>query len=156
MAPTQKAYVRTIVGARRVKTMRNENDATEDDAEPVVMDLREAVAQFAATEYPPTGYLLRYTFGEPKVLPESHPLWEQMKLIAAGKDLKLNRRVLAFQDQSFTQYEMTWEGDLKILADSAEATTSLVEECMCRMELQPSMTFGFVGPQSESSDDDLF
>ena len=136
--------------------MSNENDATEDDSEPVVMDLREAVAQFAATEYPPTGYLLRYTFGEPKVIPESHPLWEQMKLIAVGRDLKLNRRVLAFQDQSFAQYEMTWEGNLKILADSAEATTRLVEECMARMKLQPSMTFGFVGPQSEPSDDDFF
>ena len=99
--------------------MSNENDTTEDDAEPVVMDLQEAIAHFAATQYPPTGYLLRYTFGEPKVLPESHPLWEQMKLIAVGKGLKLNRRVLAFQDQSFAQYEMTWEGNLKILADSA-------------------------------------
>ena len=156
MAPTKKACVRTIVGARRMKTMSNENDATENDAEPVVMDLQEAIAHFAATEYPPTGYLLRYTFGEPKVIPESHPLWEQMKLIAVGRDLKLNRRVLAFQDQSFAQYEMTWEGNLKILADSAEATTRLVEECMARMELQPSMTFGFVGPQHEPSEDDVF
>ena len=135
--------------------MNSENEASEDVA-PVVMDLREAVAHYADTEYPPIGYMLRYTFGEPKVLPESPPLWEQMKLIAVGKGLKLNRRVLAFQDQSFAQYEMTWEGNLKILADSAEATTRLVEECMARMKLQPSMTFGFVGPQSEPSDDDFF
>ena len=127
-----------------------------DENAPDILDLREAVSQYADTEYPPTGYMLRYTFGEQKVLPESHPLWEQMKLIAVGRDLKLNRRVLAFQDQSFAQYEMTWYGNLKILADSAEATTSLVEECMDRMELQPRMTFGFVGPQSEPSDDDLF
>ena len=79
-----------------------------------------------------------------------------MKLIAVGRDLKLNRRVLAFQDQSFAQYEMTWYGNLKILADSAEAVTNLVEECMARMELQPSMTFGFVGPQHEPSEDDVF
>jgi len=124
--------------------------------EPQVMDLREAVAHYAESEYPPNGFLLRYTFGEPKVIPESHPLWEQMKLIALGRELKLNRRILAFQDQSFVQYEMTWEGDLKILADTAEAVTSLVEECMARMELQPSMTFGFVGPQDEPSEDDLF
>ena len=130
---------------------------SEDTAqESVVMDLREAVAHYSDSEYPPIGFLLRYTFGEPKVLPESHPLWEQMKLIAAGRGLKLNRRVLAFQDQSFAQYEMTWEGDLKILADSAEAVTNLVEECMARMELQPSMTFGFVGPQHEPSEDDVF
>jgi len=135
--------------------MNSENEASEDVA-PVVMDLREAVAHYADTEYPPIGYMLRYTFGEPKVLPESHPLWEQMKLIAVGRGLKLNRRVLAFQDQSFAQYEMTWEGDLKILADSAEATTKLVEECMERMELRPSMTFGFVGPQHEPSEDDVF
>ncbi len=135
--------------------MNSENEASEDVA-PVVMDLREAVAHYADTEYPPIGYMLRYTFGEPKVLPESHPLWEQMKLIALGRGLKLNRRVLAFQDQSFAQYEMTWEGDLKILADSAEATTKLVEECMERMELRPSMTFGFVGPQHEPSEDDVF
>ena len=135
--------------------MNSENEASEDVA-PVVMDLREAVAHYADTEYPPIGYMLRYTFGEPKVLPESHPLWEQMKLIAVGRGLKLNRRVLAFQDQSFVQYEMTWEGDLKILADSAEATTKLVEECMERMELRPSMTFGFVGPQHEPSEDDVF
>ncbi len=135
--------------------MNSENEASEDVA-PVVMDLREAVAHYADTDYPPIGYMLRYTFGEPKVLPESHPLWEQMKLIAVGRGLKLNRRVLAFQDQSFAQYEMTWEGDLKILADSAEATTKLVEECMERMELRPSMTFGFVGPQHEPSEDDVF
>ena len=135
--------------------MNSENEASEDVA-PVVMDLREAVAHYADTDYPPIGYMLRYTFGEPKVLPESHPLWEQMKLIALGRGLKLNRRVLAFQDQSFAQYEMTWEGDLKILADSAEATTKLVEECMERMELRPSMTFGFVGPQHEPSEDDVF
>ena len=135
--------------------MNSENEASEDVA-PVVMDLREAVAHYADTEYPPIGYMLRYTFGEPKVLPESHPLWEQMKLIAVGRGLKLNRRVLAFQDQSFAQYEMTWEGDLKILADSAEDTTKLVEECMERMELRPSMTFGFVGPQHEPSEDDVF
>ena len=135
--------------------MNSENEASEDVV-PVVMDLREAVAHYADTEYPPIGYMLRYTFGEPKVLPESHPLWEQMKLIAVGKGLKLNRRVLAFQDQSFAQYEMTWEGNLKILADSAEATTRLVEECMARMKLQPSMTFGFVGPQHEPSEDDVF
>ena len=135
--------------------MNSENEASEDVA-PVVMDLREAVAHYADTDYPPIGYMLRYTFGEPKVLPESHPLWEQMKLIALGRGLKLNRRVLAFQDQSFAQYEMTWEGDRKILADSAEATTKLVEECMERMELRPSMTFGFVGPQHEPSEDDVF
>jgi hypothetical protein len=137
--------------------VQGRREMSSENAEPdVVLDLREAVAYYSDTESPPIGYLLRYTFGEPKVLPESHPLWEQMKLIAAGRNLKLNRRVLSFQDKSFTQYEMSWEGDLKILADEAEATTTLVEDCMARMELQPSMTFGFIGPQYEPSEDDVF
>jgi len=132
--------------------------------EPQVMDLGEAIEYYLEQpkEVQPVGYMMRFTFGERHIVPESHPLFDQMKLIAAGRDLHLNRRALQFKDGVYIQYELVWRGSLKQMEDSVTGTSTLIENYCTAEKLKPSMTFGFIGdqPQEEAEaiahEDDLF
>jgi len=132
--------------------------------EPQVMDLGEAIEYYLEQpkEVQPVGYMMRFTFGERHIVPESHPLFDQMKLIAAGRDLHLNRRALQFKDGVYIQYELVWRGSLKQMEDSVTGTSTLIEDYCTAEKLKPSMTFGFIGdqPQEEAEaiahEDDLF
>ena len=77
--------------------------------------------------------------------PESHPLFEQMKLFAAGRDLHLQRRALQFKDGIYIQYELVWRGSLKQMEESVTGTSKLIEDYCMDNDLKPSMTFGFIG-----------
>jgi hypothetical protein len=132
--------------------------------EPQVMDLGEAIEYYSQQpkEIQPVGYMMRFTFGERHVAPESHPLFDQMKLFAAGRDLHLHRRALQFQDGIYIQYELVWRGSLKQMEESVTGTSTLIENYCTAEKLKPSMTFGFIGdtPQEEDEaiahEDDLF
>lgn len=132
--------------------------------EPQVMDLGEAIDYYSQQpkEVQPVGYMMRFTFGERHVAPESHPLFEQMKLFAAGRDLHIQRRSLQFKEGVYTQYELVWRGSLKKMEESITGTSSLIENYCKAENLKPSMTFGFIGdkPQEEAEaiahEDDLF
>ena len=126
---------------------------SEDSQEPTVMDLTEAIEYYLQQdkEVRPVGYMMRFTFGEPYVGPESHPLFNQMKLFATGRGLHLHRRALQFQDTTFIQYELVWRGNLKQMEESVTGTSTLIESYCKDNNLKPSMTFGFIGdkPQDE-------
>tara|TARA_B100001142_G_scaffold7687_1_gene7616 strand:+ start:7836 stop:8294 length:459 start_codon:yes stop_codon:yes gene_type:complete len=132
--------------------------------EPQVMDLGEAIEYYSQQpkEVQPVGYMMRFTFGERHVAPESHPLFEQMKLFAAGRDLHIQRRSLQFKEGVYTQYELVWRGSLKKMEESVTGTSSLIEDYCKAENLKPSMTFGFIGdkPQEEAEaiahEDDIF
>lgn len=132
--------------------------------EPQVMDLGETIDYYSQQpkEVQPVGYMMRFTFGERHVAPESHPLFEQMKLFAAGRDLHIQRRSLQFKEGVYTQYELVWRGSLKKMEESVTGTSSLIENYCKAENLKPSMTFGFIGdkPQAEAEaiahEDDIF
>ncbi len=132
--------------------------------EPQVMDLGEAIDYYSQQpkEVQPVGYMMRFTFGERHVAPESHPLFEQMKLFAAGRGLHIQRRSLQFKEGVYTQYELVWRGSLKKMEESVTGTSSLIENYCKAENLKPSMTFGFIGdkPQAEAEaiahEDDIF
>jgi len=147
--------VQTIVGVRKM---------SDDIQEPIVMDLAEAIEYYSQQdkEIRPVGYMMRFTFGERHVAPESHPLFEQMRLFATGRGLHLHRRALQFKDGTYIQYELVWRGDLKHMEESVTGTSTLIENYCKDNKLKPSMTFGFIGdkPQDEEEaiahEDDLF
>ena len=121
------------------------------EAEPQVMDLGEAIEYYLEQpkEVQPVGYLMRFTFGERHVAPESHPLFEQMKLFAAGRDLHINPPALQYKEGIYIQYELVWRGSLKQMEESVTGTSSLIENYCKAENLNPSMTFGFIGDQPQ-------
>ncbi len=142
-------------------SISKENETPEEEQ---VMELADALQYYVDEGFPPEGFVVRYTFGEPSVNQESHPVWERLKLVAAGKDMNLQRRVLLFKEKSFTQYEMVWMGHHKLLVDTTNSVCELVENITKELDLQPTFTFGFLGSnpppveevESEEADDDLF
>ena len=131
---------------------QDSKDCCSDDGctcttEPQVMELGEAIEYYSQQpkDVQPVGYFMRFTFGERHVAPESHPLFEQMKLFAAGRDLHLHRRALQFKDGIYIQYELVWRGSLKEMEESVTGTSKLIEDYCAENDLKPSMTFGFIG-----------
>ena len=133
-------------------TWTNENE--ESEPEPEVMDLADALQYYVDEGHAPEGFVIRYTYGEPAVNSEAHPLWERLKLVAAGNDLHLHRRVLLFKEKSFTQYEMTWQGHHKLLVETTNQTCELVENISKDMKLRPTFTFGFIGSNPPPLEDE--
>ncbi len=100
------------------------------------------------------GFAMRGTYFEPETHPESHPLLQQMELLAHANDMKLERRVLAYQDRNLLQYDITWKGDHTGLIGVASAASEAWTVINSSLKLTPQLDFTFIGSPAPSLEEE--
>ena len=100
------------------------------------------------------GFAMRGTYFEPETHPESHPLLQQRELLAHANDMKLERRVLAYQDRNLLQYDITWKGDHTGLIGVASAASEAWTVINSSLKLTPQLDFTFIGSPAPSLEEE--
>jgi len=100
------------------------------------------------------GFAMRGTYFEPETHPESHPLLQQMELLAHANEMKLERRVLAYQDRNLLQYDITWRGDHTKLIGVASAASDGWTVINSSLKLTPQLDFTFIGSPAPSLEEE--
>jgi len=100
------------------------------------------------------GFAMRGTYFEPETHPESHPLLQQMELLAFANDMKLERRVLAYQDRNLLQYDITWTGDPGVLIEYATMASEGWTVINSSLKLTPQLDFTFIGSPAPSLEEE--
>ena len=119
-----------------------------------ITQLRELVDSLVERGDSLEGFAMRGTYFEPETHPESHPLLQKMEMLASVNDMKLERRVLAYQDKNLLQYDVTWKGSptgiMEVASSASEAWTVINSS----LKLTPQLDFTFIGSPAPSLEEE--
>ena len=77
-----------------------------------------------------------------------------MELLAHANEMKLERRVLAYQDRNLLQYDITWRGDHTKLIGVASAASDGWTVINSSLKLTPQLDFTFIGSPAPSLEEE--
>tara|TARA_Y100001951_G_C11053595_1_gene136949 strand:- start:133 stop:507 length:375 start_codon:yes stop_codon:yes gene_type:complete len=100
------------------------------------------------------GFAMRGTYFEAETHPESHPLLQSMEMLASANDMKLERRILAYQDKNLLQYDVTWRGSHTGLIEVACAASEAWTVINSSLNLAPQLDFTFIGSPAPSLEEE--
>ena len=119
-----------------------------------ITQLRELVDSLVERGDSLEGFAMRGTYFEPETHPESHPLLKQMETLALANDMKLERRILAYQDRNLLQYDVTWKGSPAGLMEIASSAGEAWAVINSSLKLAPQLDFTFIGSAAPSLEEE--
>lgn len=119
-----------------------------------ITQLRELVDSLVERGDSLEGFAMRGTYFEPETHSESHPLLKQMEMLAMANDMKLERRVLAYQDKNLLQYDISWRGSPTGLMEVASSASEAWTVINSSLKLVPQLDFTFIGSAAPSLEEE--
>ena len=119
-----------------------------------ITQLRELVDSLVERGHSLEGFAMRGTYFEPETHPEAHALLKQMEMLAMANDMKLERRVLAYQDKNLLQYDISWRGSPTGLMEVASSASEAWTVINSSLKLVPQLDFTFIGSAAPSLEEE--